>query len=286
MTDCIQEWILRVAGKSVDSIRDTEPDICLVEVGGTVGDIESSVYLEALQHLFMRLPRDGYCLAHVTYIPQLGSEQKTKPAQHSFKALREAGVAANFVFGRSEHALTENTKRKLSIFSGVPESHVISLPDAKTNYLVPDQLIQQDLGRLLTAALGLPDRKATPLVSFKNGFTPVALWSELSKRLCHLPEHKPVHIGIVGKYMGSNDTYLSVVKALEHSACESNVNLRINWIQAEFLTNNDDQLARDQWVLLKSVQGILAPGGFGDRGILGKVAAAKYAREGDIYAFM
>lgn len=308
VTDCIQEWILRVGSKTVEENPAHSPDICIVEIGGTVGDIESAIYLEALHHLFSRLPRDDYCLAHVTFIPVVGEEQKTKCAQHSFRALRESGVYADFIFGRSQSMISAKTKRKLAIFSGVPELNVFGLPDAKYNYLVPQQLLNQDLGRILTRKFNLPLYKPgrEPQQFSKDTMAPapgpVDQWLEMAKRLEYLKTDKAsvIKIGIVCKYMGSNDTYLSVVKALEHSACEAKISVHLEWIEAEYLEcktdgQHDDtensapstgvdrqQVKKLHWDRLKSVDGILVPGGFGDRGMEGKVIAAQYARENNI----
>lgn len=289
VTDAIQAWIMRIAKKSVDGLEGS-PDVCLVEVGGTVGDIESSVYLEALQQFFSRVPREDYALCHLTYVPTIGAEQKTKCAQHSFRELREAGLTADFVFGRCQVPLMPGSRRKMSVFSGVKESRVLSLPDVPVNYLVPLGIEKQNFAQELLGVLQLPVVNPNPMIHYTPVNSPVALWSLLAERSVKKAEKK-VKIGMVGKYLGSNDTYLSVVKALEHSASEIDVDLEIVWIQADFLvdgeaaTEEETEKRNLQWTNLKRVDGILAPGGFGDRGIEGKINAAKYARENDIPYF-
>ncbi|EZG55366.1 CTP synthase [Gregarina niphandrodes] len=336
VTDAIQEWINRISRGSVDGLEGP-PEVCLLEVGGTVGDIESSVYLEALQQFFSRLDRSDYCLCHIVFIPQIGSEQKTKCAQHSFKSLREAGLAADFILGRSETMLEPGTKRKLSVFGGIKETHVLGLPQVESGYYVPELLANQNFAALLTQRLQLLTENPKSELTFYGNMKPVDVWREMGIRLRHLKGQEPVRIGFVAKYIGSNDTYLSVVRAVEHSATECMVNAKLVWIKSELLVldskenakygqeagqeahpedrarqgHKGDQadgdqadgdqadgdqardsqaaqyeggesarrLCKEEWAKLKSCAGVLIPGGFGERGTEGMIAACRYARE-------
>ncbi|EZG68213.1 CTP synthase [Gregarina niphandrodes] len=287
VTDAIQEWIECVAHTiCVDGLEEHgAADFCLIEVGGTVGDIESSVYLEALQQFFARLDRKDYCLCHLIYIPQIGSEQKTKCAQHSFKALREAGLAADFILGRAESMLEPCTKRKLSVFSGINDRYVIGLPNVKSSYLVPGLLLSQNFGQLLTSKLDMPYRNPHQVTRFYHGLSPVEVWTRIAEREEALKTVPVTQIGFVAKYIGSNDTYLSVVRGIEHSATECMVNAKLVWIHAECLSDPKHAEYEAEWTKLRSCQGVLVPGGFGQRGAEGMVAACGYARKNRIPFF-
>eukprot|EP01053_Blabericola_migrator_P000712 Blabericola_migrator_1__711@NODE_1177_length_5203_cov_152_764213_g800_i0_p1_GENE_NODE_1177_length_5203_cov_152_764213_g800_i0NODE_1177_length_5203_cov_152_764213_g800_i0_p1_ORF_typecomplete_len579_score85_38CTP_synth_N/PF06418_14/3_7e114GATase/PF00117_28/1_2e44Peptidase_C26/PF07722_13/7_5e09ArsA_ATPase/PF02374_15/0_16AAA_31/PF13614_6/0_19AAA_31/PF13614_6/8_8e03_NODE_1177_length_5203_cov_152_764213_g800_i025314267 len=287
VTDCIQDWLTRVARIPVTS-DGLEPDVCLVEIGGTVGDIESSVYLEAVQQLFGKLRPEDYALVHVVFVPEVGEEQKTKPAQHSFRFLREAGLTPHFLLCRSKRALSSGCKAKLALFSQVPKEHVIGLADAPVLYTVPQSMMEQNLGELILKKL---DLSPAPLSPTTAQLTPLELWNTMAERILANKDRSQgsVAIAIVAKYMGYNDTYLSVIRALEHSACEANLRLIIQWVDAEHLVPEDSELcdaaALEQWQLLKSADGVLAPGGFGERGIEGKIIAARYCRENHVPYF-
>lgn len=294
VTDCIQEWITRVAKHPVTE-EGVEPDVCLVEIGGTVGDIESSVYLEAMQQLFGKLDHKDYCLVHVLFVPEIGEEQKTKPAQHSFRFLREAGLSPDFLLCRSRRRLSPGCRSKLSLFSQVPAAHVIALADTPVLYSVPQCMMDQNIGQLLMKRLEL-----TPCVKASNGvpeLSPLDLWNTMASRiLSSNMSGKEVRIALVAKYMGYNDTYLSVIRALEHAACEANYKLTFQWVDAEHLVASDTEdcyssdakereLQQEQWRLLRGADGVLAPGGFGERGIEGKIIAARYCRENNVPYF-
>eukprot|EP01056_Protomagalhaensia_sp_Gyna25_P000732 Protomagalhaensia_sp_Gyna_25__731@NODE_1348_length_1920_cov_61_318979_g1080_i0_p1_GENE_NODE_1348_length_1920_cov_61_318979_g1080_i0NODE_1348_length_1920_cov_61_318979_g1080_i0_p1_ORF_typecomplete_len578_score110_05CTP_synth_N/PF06418_14/5_1e113GATase/PF00117_28/5_3e41Peptidase_C26/PF07722_13/6_3e08_NODE_1348_length_1920_cov_61_318979_g1080_i0861819 len=283
VTDCIQDWIVKVSQYPVSADGTSTPDVCLVEIGGTVGDMESSVYLEALQQLFAKLDPEDYCLVHVIFVPEIGEEQKTKPAQHSFRYLREAGLTPHFVLARSAKELTAGCRAKLALFSGIRQEHVISLADAPVLYSVPQSLMRQNLGDLILRRLNIEPNPQTP----SGRLSPLELWNLMSAQIQDKAS-KSIKIAIVAKYMGYNDTYLSVIRALEHSACEARLRLELVWVDAEHLVLDETafspdpeqaEVQRAQLVSLRSAQGVLTPGGFGERGLEGKIAAAKYCRE-------
>lgn len=272
ISDAVIEWIMDVAKRPVGG---RVCDICLIEIGGTVGDIESAIYLEALQQLQARLPRGDFALGHVAYIPIVG-EQKTKPTQTSVKQLRSTGLKPDFILCRCTAPVTEAAKRKISLFCQVPAHHVVSMHNVSNIYRVPSMLKSQGLDNVLCSLLMLTP-KPLPL---SKGVVSAAHWEVLADRMDNADSD--VKIGIVGKYTGSLDTYLSVVKALIHSCVEARRLLDITWIEAEHLEEEtkatDESAYNEAWSKLKDQDGILVPGGFGDRGILGKAAAAGYCR--------
>lgn len=300
VTDTIQNWIRLVAQRPVDSQQRGSPDICLIEVGGTVGDIESSCYLEALQQFYSNVGSDNFCLCHVSYVPEVGSganrEQKTKPTQHSVKELRQRGLRPDFIFCRSDNPLDVQAKNKIALFGQVPPQHVIAVNNIPNIYRAPAMIDQQNFGILVCKKLGLVPSPEylretgrsfepsgcglrSPLVVGEASPTySLSRWRELAEEA-----DKAVHtvkIGIVGKYTGLGDSYLSVLKALNHAALAAKVRLEIVWIESSSLESEGKhpEAHRDAWANLKRVHGVLCPGGFGDRGILGKMASATYCR--------
>jgi CTP synthase len=269
VTDEIQKWILKVANKSTHG--ESLANIVLIELGGTVGDIESAVYLEALQEFQHKMGRDNVIFIHVGFVPVLGvvGEQKTKPCQHSVKLSREAGVIPDFLFIRSEQVLEKAVKSKLSLFCQMPESHVISMYDVKNSYTVPLLLHEQSVGDLILNRLGLtggPLAMPTPQL---DG------WKELVDRVDSVTD--PVNIVICGKYTGLSDSYLSVIRSLQHAALEASLKLNLTWIEASKLEEGGEASERDAAIAaLKAADGVLVPGGFGDRGVEGKIKAAQY----------
>ena len=289
VTDAIQAWIHEVAAIPVDGMPGS-PDICLIELGGTVGDIESAVYLEALQQLQYQVGTDNFCNIHVGMVPVLGvvGEQKTKPCQHSVKLLREAGIKPDFLFCRSDTPLEEATRKKLALFCQTPMTHVMSLHDVSNIYRVPLLLEEQRAGELVLNRLGLSPQAPQ---SVEGRIIPMSCWETMAARWDRVnkPEEPAVSIGIVGKYNGLSDSYLSVIKGLQHAALEASLKLKIVWIEASALepcTNESNPAAYlSAWQSLKSVQGVLVPGGFGDRGVEGKILAGKYSRENNVPYF-
>ncbi|XP_055388380.1 CTP synthase-like [Condylostylus longicornis] len=284
VTNAIQNWIKSVAFRSVDKCSGA-PDICLIEVGGTVGDIESAVYLEALQQFFCKAGEDNFCLCHVSYVPIVCGEPKTKPTQHSVKELRQAGLRPDFLFCRSELPINESARAKIALFSQVPHSHVISVHNVSNVYRVPMLIEEQSFGELVCRVrkLGLvapsPSPESPP-ASLQDPTFSMSRWESLADKADSASN--PVRIGIVGKYTGFGDSYLSVVKALHHAAVEADLKLDIVWIESTDLeqqnTKTTPAMYREAVAKLESVDGVLCPGGFGDRGICGLEAAAEYCR--------
>ncbi|OEH73572.1 CTP synthase [Cyclospora cayetanensis] len=276
VTDAVQRWILKVASRPVDDSR-MPPDVCLIEVGGTVGDIESAVYLEAIQQLSRKVGLQNFCLAHVSYVPFIG-EQKTKPTQHGVKELRGAGLAPDFLFCRSEQPLTEAAKQKISLFAQVQPEHVFSVHNCENIYKVPLLLEDQELSTRLIQRLGLDSKE---LQSRSSSAVSLGGWRMMAERLLMASPGSPksVCIGIVGKYTGLTDSYLSVLKALEHAAMEAGLGLALKWIESSSLEDEKGEGYADAWKALKSVDGVVCPGGFGDRGIWGKALSAQHCRE-------
>jgi CTP synthase len=281
VTDAIQHWITEVAHISVNP--DGEPsDICLIELGGTVGDIESAVYLEALQQFQHKVGIQNVCMIHVGLVPVMGvvGEQKTKPCQHSVKLLREAGIRPDFLFCRSEGVLGDSVKSKLSLFCQTPDDHVISLHDCSNTYRVPLLLHDQRAGELVLARLGLPSQGPSVSLSLVD-------WTAMADRTDQVTVK--VNIAVVGKYTGLSDSYLSVIKGLKHAALEAGVDVVIHWVAATDLEDttkaNDIKSHSAAWATLESCDGVLVPGGFGDRGVEGKILSARYCREKDVPYF-
>eukprot|EP00451_Oxyrrhis_marina_P004006 CAMPEP_0204270152 /NCGR_PEP_ID=MMETSP0468-20130131/18311_1 /ASSEMBLY_ACC=CAM_ASM_000383 /TAXON_ID=2969 /ORGANISM="Oxyrrhis marina" /LENGTH=603 /DNA_ID=CAMNT_0051245645 /DNA_START=43 /DNA_END=1854 /DNA_ORIENTATION=- len=286
VTDAIQFWLESVAVQPVDS-QSGCPDICLVELGGTVGDIESAVYLEALQQMRFQLGPENMVLVHLGLVPTMGStgEQKTKPMQHSVRILREAGLQPDFLFCRCETPVEQGVRKKISMFCQVPEDRVFSLHDVSNIYRVPLLLDGQDIAQAVCQKLQLSHKCVRiphrTLSAEHPSPQSVADWKVLADRVDDVSQE--VIIGIVGKYTGLQDSYMSVIKALKHACIECGLHLVLEWIESSDLEPNmrtvDGAKYEASWRKLKSVHGILVPGGFGDRGIEGKVLAAKYARE-------
>jgi len=260
ITDVVQDWIEEVAHRPADG-EEGIPDACVIELGGTVGDIESAPYIEALRQFQFRVGRENVVFVHVSLVPVMGpvGEQKTKPTQHTVKELRGLGITPDVLVCRAEQPLAQETREKLAAFCHVAPQAVMSAHDVSNIYRVPLLLEQQGM----CDALGV-DCTKTDLMK---------KWAGLADRVDACIE--PVTIAMVGKYTELSDAYLSVIKALQHSAIEVGRKMEIDWIEASDLENVSDA----SWDMLKAADGILVPGGFGDRGIEGKILAAQYARE-------
>ncbi len=276
ITDEIGGWIERVACIPVDGSGKC-PDVCLVEVGGTVGDIESMVFLEALRQLQFRVGRSNMCLVHASLVPVLGTagEQKTKPTQHGVKELRGLGLHPDVIACRCCDMLEEGTKRKIAKFCQVTETNVISVKDVPNIYHVPMILHDQNVHRILADQLKLPHHMHEPeLIG----------WAAFANKVdnCKLP----VKIALVGKYTGLQDSYLSVTKALKHAAVYVDRTLELFWVDASDLEQENEVegdkdrkfKSNNAWMMLKEADGIVIPGGFGTRGVEGKVQCAHWAR--------
>jgi len=272
ITNEIQEWIERVAHVSSDG-GDGPPDACVIELGGTVGDIESAPFVEALRQFQFRVGRDNICFVHVSLVPVMGpvGEQKTKPTQHTVKELRGLGIIPDILVCRSANPLQADTRAKLAVFCHVSEEAVVSAHDASNIYRVPLMFEKQGVSRVLAERFGFDLAAERPLLGE---------WEAMADRVDNVEEE--VNIAMVGKYTGLSDSYLSVIKSLQHSSYAVNRKLVIDWIESADL--DDDSAAADPevhaaaWELLRNADGILVPGGFGVRGIEGKIKAAEYAR--------
>ncbi|MBD2605317.1 CTP synthase [Scytonema hofmannii FACHB-248] len=255
ITNEIKERIMRVA-------RDTTPDVVITEIGGTVGDIESLPFLEAIRQFRKEVGRQNVLYMHVTLIPWIASagEMKTKPTQHSVKELRSIGIQPDILVCRCDRPLPNGLKQKLSEFCDVPSECVITAQDAKSIYEVPLIVEQEGLAEQVLDLLQMEQR--TP---------DLVEWQTLVERL-YSPQYQ-VEIAIVGKYVRLSDAYLSVVEALRHGAIATNGELVLRWVNSETLEVEDVEKH------LEGVDGIIVPGGFGTRGIDGKIAAINYARE-------
>ena len=258
VTGAIKDQFRRLAEQS-------RADVVIIEVGGTVGDIEGQPFLEALRQMRNDVGRDNVLYVHVTLLPYLKSTQelKTKPTQHSVNELRRIGIQPDIIVCRSDLPISEGIRDKISLFCDVEREAVIPLPTVPTIYEVPLLLEEEGLGQLVISKLGLDARKAE-----------LSEWEEMVKRLKE--PHEPVNIVLVGKYVELKDAYFSVREALHHAALYHDRDLNLSWVQSENLEEGDVQAA------LRSAQGIIVPGGFGIRGIEGMVKAAGYARTNNI----
>ena len=240
-------------------------DICLVEVGGTVGDIESQPFLEALRQLKLELGSDHAILMHLTLVPYIrtAGETKTKPTQHSVKELRTIGLIPDILVCRSEVEIDENARAKIALFTNVEARAVISLPDAETIYAVPRMLHEQSLDAIVVEKLRLDNCKEADLSE----------WDWVVEH--ELNSKQEVRIAMVGKYMELLDAYKSVIEALKHAGIHHRSKVKIDFIDSELIEN--EGTAR-----LENVDAILVPGGFGLRGVEGKILTAQYARENKV----
>ena len=272
ITDSIQDWIEDVAHVPEQGTNKVA-DVCVVELGGTVGDIESAPFIEALRQFQFRVGSENICFVHVSLVPVMGpvGEQKTKPTQHSVRELRGLGITPDVIICRSKTSLTEDARQKIALFCHVESNAVLSASDVSNIYKVPLLLDQQGALVLLSQKFKFKIPVNRPLLDE---------WMSMAIQIDDLD--KEVCIAMVGKYTGLSDSYLSVIKALNHASIASSRKLNIEWIEASNLENNvaktDPEIHADSWERLKNADGILVPGGFGDRGIEGKILAAEYAR--------
>lgn len=252
VTSLIQEEIIKCGENS---------DIHIVEVGGTVGDIEGLHFIEAIRELGIRTGRQNCIYAHVVYIPYLGAskEFKSKPAQHAVLGLRSLGIVPELLVARSETPPPQKIIEKLSLFCGVPVDGIALLPNAQTVYEVPLTLEREGIADYVIERLGLKNKKPD-----------LTRWKWVSKKAVTKFE-KTVRVGIVAKYLENEDTYISVIEALKSAAWKNSVNLETTWVNAEKIS------AQNASFELSKYDGLLVPGGFGSRGVEGKITAANYA---------
>jgi CTP synthase len=279
ITDCIQEWIEEVAHVPVSEGSDKVADVCLIEVGGTVGDIESAVFLEALRQFQFRVGHDNFVLCFCSLVPILSDEQKTKPTQHGVRDLRSLGLSPSVIFCRSPQELQESTKQKISLFCHVPASNVLSVHDVNNVYHVPGLLQAQGLHDIVADQLGLP--KLEPNLD---------AWNAMARSVDEATQ--VTTIALIGKYTGLQDSYLSVIKALRHAAIACNVRLNLEWVEASLLEKTPSSTSgegdaseeasggsyEEAWAKVRGADGVVVPGGFGQRGWQGKILAAEHCR--------
>jgi CTP synthase len=255
ITNEIKESVQKGAG---------DADICLVEIGGTVGDIESLPFLEAIRQMGIELGHDHVVYVHLTLVPYIptSSEIKTKPTQHSVKELRSIGIQPDILVCRSERPLPSEERKKIALFTNVPEKAVISAYDADDLYKIPKMMHEQGLDEIVSRQLGLDLPKAN-----------LSEWDTVVEA-----KQNPtatVDVAMVGKYMDLKDSYISLVEALQHGGIHTRTKVRIHFIESSDIEKNGTGV-------LESMDGIVVPGGFGDRGIEGKIETVRLARENDI----
>lgn len=280
ITDAIQAWIERVARIPVDE-SGLEPEVCIIELGGTVGDIESAPFVEALRQFQFRV--ESFALIHVSLVLVIHGEQKTKPTQAAIKDLRSLGLTPDMIACRCSEELEPATVQKIGMFCHVGPDQVIAIHDVNSTYHVPLLLQEQKMMRFLSKKLSL-DTSLLSEEARQKGNRLMASWRTLTS--AHDKAVETVTIALVGKYTNLKDSYLSVIKALEHSAMRCYRKLKIEWVELSDLelemrgTNMGNY--HKAWHLVCQADGILVPGGFGSRGIEGMIAAAHYARENKV----
>ena len=257
VTNEIQEFIERGATAAWAG----KTDVAIVEIGGTVGDIESLPFVEAARQMSLRLGRGSCCFVHLTLVPfiPMAGELKTKPTQHSVQKLREIGISPDVLLCRADRPIPDEERAKISLFSNVPNNAVISVWDADSIYKVPSMLHKQGLDEIVCFTLGMPSRPAD-----------LTAWDKLVYALEH-PEHE-VKIGMVGKYVDLSDSYKSLNEALRHAGIHTRTKVEIEYVDSEALESGAK-------IDFSRLDAILVPGGFGKRGTEGKMKAIQYARE-------
>jgi len=272
ITDAIQEWIERVAHLPVDGLTGA-PDVCVIELGGTVGDIESSPFVEALRQFQFKVGPSNFCVVHVSLVPVISGvgEQKTKPTQHSVSVLRSLGLQPQLLACRCEHPLEDSVRQKLALFCQMQPSAVLTMHNVSNLWRVPLVMREQNAHGQICKVLGL--EAAALHIDMRQWQTNLAdRWDSLVD---------PVKIVLIGKYTVLSDAYLSVIKSLQHACMEARRKLDLELIDAGVLESREEnpEAYDASWAKVKEADGILVPGGFGNRGVEGKILAAQYARE-------
>lgn len=249
-------------------VKSVQPDVLIVEIGGTVGDIESQPYLEAIRQLRLSYGAADCAFIHVTLVPYIATagELKSKPTQHSVKELQSVGIQPDIIICRSDRAIGEDIRAKIALFCNIPPECVIENLDAPSLYQVPLMLEQNGLCRAVTKRLGLDERESD-----------MSAWKRMVEKEAHAS--KRVEIAVVGKYVKLHDAYLSIVEALHHAGIANDAVVGINYIDAEKVTRSTVKS------LIGGCDGLLIPGGFGERGLDGKLEAIRYARENNMPFF-
>lgn len=238
-------------------------DIVITEVGGTVGDIESQVFLESIRQVQYELGQENTFLTHITLLPEIygSGELKTKPTQNSVKDLMGLGIKTNALICRAPYSTGDSIREKLSLFCSIPKENIVDAVDVKNIYQIPINFHQQKIDEIILRQFGLPVGKAK-----------IKYWQDLIKTVDGLEDE--VEVSLVGKYTDLHDAYISVVESLRHAGYKYNTRIKINWVDSEGLEKTDDLAG-----VFKDSKGIIVPGGFGSRGVEGKIKAIQYARE-------
>lgn len=246
---------------------DDNADVVITEIGGTVGDIESLPFLEAIRQIKKEVGRNDVLYIHVTLVPYIGAagELKTKPTQHSVKELRSIGIQPDIIVCRTERPLSDEMKDKLALFCDIDKNAVIENKTLNSIYEVPLLLSEEGLDKIVLEKLALPDKPCD-----------LEAWKQLVDDIYH-PEHE-VDVALVGKYVALHDAYLSVAEALNHAGIAYKTKVNIHWIDSEDL--EDPNLSMEE--VFKGIDAIVVPGGFGNRGVEGKIRAVQYAREHNV----
>jgi CTP synthase len=254
LTQSIQNAILKAAEES-------KSDVHIVEIGGTVGDYEGLSFVEAIREFSQKNGRDHCLFVHVVYVPFIGTskEFKTKPAQNALNDLRGFGIVPNIVVVRTDSPAPVSVCRKISLFGGIPEDNVILMPNADTVYRVPLIIAKSSINKIISDFTGFDNEPN------------LAAWKKIIRAQNSKPD-QTITVGLVAKYIDNEDTYISVVEALKAAAWKEKVGLKIQWINAEMATKKD----------YNKVDALVVPGGFGKRGVEGKIAAARYALDNDV----
>ena len=274
ITNAIQEWVERVARLPVSG-EGRLPEVCIIELGGTIGDIEGMPFVEAFRQFQFKVKRENFCNVHVSLVPRPSAtgEHKTKPTQASVRELRGLGLSPDIIFCRSELPVNEAVKNKISNFCHVEPSQVINIQDLASIYHVPIEMHRQGVVDILRERLQLGFTLEKPRKFMVK-------WRQLADRAEHL--RKFVRIALVGKYTQLEDAYASVIKALGHSALAANHKLQLTHIAAAELEEEaktaDPVKYHEAWKALCEVDGVIVPGGFGVRGLAGKMEAARWCR--------
>ncbi|KAG8033842.1 hypothetical protein G9C98_008323 [Cotesia typhae] len=277
ITDCIQEWVERVSQQPVTETN-SQPRVCVIELGGTIGDIEGMPFVEAFRQFQFRVKKENFCVAHVSLVPQPRStgEPKTKPTQASVRELRGLGLSPDLIVCRSEQPIGPSIKDKVSNFCHVAPEQVITIHDLSSIYRVPLLMESQGVIEFLNERLQLD----LPHVGPGRPRSFMRKWRDLADKFDHL--RKEVNIALVGKYTKLEDAYASVTKALQHASLEVGYKLNLTYIEAANLENatlaDNPVLYHEAWQKLCKSDGVIVPGGFGKRGIEGKILACKWCR--------
>ncbi|KAG9237175.1 CTP synthase [Amylocarpus encephaloides] len=285
LTDAVQDWIERVARIPADDSKET-PDVCIIELGGTVGDIESAPFIEAMRQLKRRVGKGNFAQIHVSLVPVIGSEQKTKPTQQAIRDVGRAGLVPDLIACRCDQALEKSTTDKIAMFCQVEPEQVLAVHDVITTYHVPLLLQSQGIIEALDSILNLATiPRSQKLVD--QGQRTWTQWKTLTQSQERLSrDFDLVTIALVGKYISLHDSYLSVVKSLEHSAMRCSKKLNLVWVDSSELEkdmeNKQQGVYHSAWKQVCDADGILVPGGFGQRGTEGMIRAATYARENKV----